>query len=326
LTRSRGAHGSKGRTSWSGRPELDDYMSFAAFFMLYMSHLQPSPAPDSIFTPDQSPISPTAQNGNYAAQQQPTQEAPVVILGGYSYGSIILKHLPPVPSILQPFSDPLPGSAAGEILLRARKLTDQSNLEWLNLARDREREKRRPGRLSVTMGGEETSPEKRRSSRDIRRSMDGRRSLDLGNRLRSLSHRRRDEAATKTPPELNLPHSSITMPEIRYLLISPLTTPISAFAAPALASKMLNRSLSSFPDVIAKHETLVVYGDQDGFSSARRIREWVVRMKSESGMRFQSVEVNGAGHFWHEEGSEEELRAALRVWEIKVKGERMLLG
>jgi len=317
LTRSRGAHGSKGRTSWSGRPELDDYISFAAFFMHYMSYLQPFPAPDAIFSPDQSPVSPKVQNGSDAAQLS-TPEAPVVILGGYSYGSIILKHLPPVPSILQPFSAPLPGSAADEIVLRARKLTDQSNLEFLNLARDRERERRKPGRVSVTMGGEETSPEKRRTSRDIRRSMDGRRSLDLGNRLRSLSHRRRNESATKTPPEHNPLHPSITMPKIRYLLISPLTTSISALAAPALASKMLNRSLPSFPDVVAKHETLVVYGNHDVFSSAKKTREWVDWMKGESGVGVQGVEVNGAGHFWHEEESEGGLRDALRAWQGRV--------
>jgi pimeloyl-ACP methyl ester carboxylesterase len=108
---------------------------------------------------------------------------------------------------------------------------------------------------------------------------------------------------------------AVTMPEIRYLLISPLTTPISTLAAPALATKLLSRSTPSFPDVIAKHETLAVFGNQDVFSSAKRIREWIERMKGESGLRFHGVEVNGAGHFWHEEGSESELRAALRTWE-----------
>ncbi|KAF2691822.1 hypothetical protein K458DRAFT_473515 [Lentithecium fluviatile CBS 122367] len=314
----RGAHGSKGRTSWSGKPELDDYISFAAFFMHYMSHLQPSPAPDAIFTPDQSPISPQA-NHDHDTAQVPAHESPVVVLGGYSYGSLILKHLPPIPSILQPFSAPVSGSAADEILLRAHKLMDQSNLEWINLARDREQERRKPGKLAVTMGGEETSPEKRRTSRDIRRSMEGR-SLDLGSRLRSLSHRRRgEEAIPKTPPDPTPSRPSIMIPEIRYLLISPLTTPISTLAAPALATKVLNRSLPSFPNVIAKHETLAVFGNQDIFSSAKRIRDWVERMKGESGYRFEGVEISGAGHFWHEDGAERKLRSALRGWEERIK-------
>jgi alpha/beta superfamily hydrolase len=318
LTQYRGAHGSKGRTSWSGRPELDDYISFAALFMHYMSHLQPSPAPDAVFVPEQSPISPRAQSGINAVQP-PAQETPIVILGGYSYGSLILRHLPPVPSILAPFSAPLPGSAADEILLRARKLSDRSNLEWLNLARDLERERRKPPR-SEKLGGEETDPDKRRSSRDTRRSMDGGRSLDIGNRLRSLSHRRHDEAVFKAESaQTESLRIAITMPEIRYLLISPLTAPISTLLAPALATKLLSRSTSSFPDVVAKHETLAVFGNQDVFSSSKRIREWIERMKGESGLRFHGVEVNGAGHFWHEEGSESELRAALRTWERRAR-------
>jgi pimeloyl-ACP methyl ester carboxylesterase len=288
--------------------------------MHYMSHLQPFPAADAIFTLDQSPLSPNAENENEnGAAQLPTPESPIVILGGYSYGSLILKHLPPVPSILQPFAAPEPGSAANEILLRAHKLADQSNLEWINLARDREQERRKRGTLAVTMGGEETSPEKRRSSRDIKRSIEYSRSLDISTRLRSFSHRRRSDAVPKTPLERTPSPLSTTLPEIRYLLISPLTAPISTLAAPALASRVLGRSSSSFLDVIAKHETLAVFGDQDVFSSAKRVREWVERMKGESGTRFQGVEIKGAGHFWHEEGVERELRAALRRWEGRVR-------
>jgi hypothetical protein len=38
------------------------------------------------------------------------------------------------------------------------------------------------------------------------------------------------------------------------------------------------------------------------------------------------VEVNGAGHFWHEEGSERELRAALRAWGERVKEGRVVFS
>jgi hypothetical protein len=151
--------------------------------MHYMSYLQPNPPPDAAFVPDQLPASPTV-----AAIQQLDEQAPIVVLAGYSYGSTILRHLPPVPSILQPFAAPPTGSAAHEVLLCAHKLAVQANLEFLNLARDRERRSRRGHEhtLSVKMGGEETNPGKRRSSREIGRSVDGGRSLDIGGRLRSL--------------------------------------------------------------------------------------------------------------------------------------------
>lgn len=322
----RGAHGSKGHTSWSGRPELDDYISFAAFFMHYISYLRPFPASNTVFEPDQTPTSPQACEQTEITNNQ--EGSPVVVLGGYSYGSLILKHLPPVPSILQPFSAPLSGSAADEILLRAHKLADQSNLEWINLAKDHDRRKRRgtENKLSVTMGGEETSPEKRRSSREIRRSMDGRRSLDIGNKFRSLSNRHQQDESPQTPPENTSIRPAITVPEVRYLMISPLMPPISGLAAPALVHKFWRSQDIATQDVFAKHDCLAIFGDQDIFSSVKKARDWSERLQKKSGTQFGSVEVKGAGHFWHEQGVERELRAALMKWEecVRVSTKRLI--
>ncbi|PVH92095.1 hypothetical protein DM02DRAFT_620147 [Periconia macrospinosa] len=310
----RGAHGSKGRTSWSGKPELDDYISFAAFFMHYLSYLQPNPPPTAVFAPDQSP-------GN---TEQQGHNPPIVVLGGYSYGSMILRHLPPVPSILQPFSTPLTGSAADEILLRAHKLADQVNLGWINAARATAERGRRQGheaKLSVIIGGEETSPKNRRSSRDIRRSMDGgsgRRSLNISESLRGLSHRRSPHPQT---PEPTSARPAIVMPHVRYLIVSPLAPPISTLATPALGHKFWNRAASSGAagDVIAKHQSLVVYGDQDQFSSTHKVREWVGRLQSDGASQCSATEIKGAGHFWHDHRAERELRNAIEEWEKIVR-------
>lgn len=311
----RGAHGSKGRTSWSGKPEVDDYISVAAFFMNYMSFIRPFPPLDATFSPDQSPVSPRLNKVAEIPIRQ-SEEVPIVVLGGYSYGSTILRHLPPVPSILQPFAAPLTGSSASEILLRAHKLSDQSNLEWINQARDGERRKRNghENKLSVTMGGEETSPDVRRSSREIRRSIDGRRSLDIGSRIRSLSHRRRkDSTEPKTPPEVGDSRPEITVPDVRYLLISPLTPPVSTLAAPGLGPKLWSRDKVSH-EIIGKHVSLAVYGDHDIFTSARKAHQWAEDLKNEQGSRFSYTEITGAGHFWVERGVEEKLRTTLRDW------------
>ncbi|KAF1841738.1 uncharacterized protein K460DRAFT_379753 [Cucurbitaria berberidis CBS 394.84] len=316
----RGAHGSKGRTSWSGKPELEDYSSFAAFFLHYMCYLQPSPISDIPFTPEQSPVSLLSHSSGDSTRTR-SGEPPVVILGGYSYGSLILKHLPPLPTILHPFSCPITGSAADEILLRAHKLAGQSSLEWKNFAREQAREKRRkPGhepKLSVTMGGEETSAYQRRSSREIRRSFDGSRSLDLKTRIRSLSHRRLAEEGPVSPLE-ETKNVDVTVAEVRYLLISPLTSPISTLAAPALGHKFWSRPSEGYQEVVGKHAALAIYGDQDIFASAKKIHDWAEHLKAGPESQFIGVEVEGAGHFWIEAGVERTLRATLRDWVAEI--------
>lgn len=287
--------------------------------MHYMSYVQPHITRTSgvSFTPDHSPIPPELRE---PAQIQ-SDTCPVVVLGGYSYGSLILKHLPPVPTILQPFSTPLAGSAADEIVLRARKLAAQSNLDWINLARDETRaRKSRPGHdlsAPVMIGGEETSPHKRRSSKDVRRSLEGGSRLEIRTRLRSLSHRRHDHNEAIAPPETK--SVSITMPNVRYLLISPLTPPISTVVAPALGYKFWGKSREEYQEVIGKHASLAIYGDQDIFSSSKKIRDWADQLKAVPTSRFTSVEIAGAGHFWAEPDVEVRLRSALEEWEHGIR-------
>jgi hypothetical protein len=251
--------------------------------------------------------------------------SPVVILGGYSYGSLILKHLPPVPTILQPFTSPIVGSSNDEIIIRAHRLAEQSNLVWTNIARSKERESRvrRKGhepKASVTIGGEETTPEKRRTSRDIRRSVDRGLSVELGSRLRSLSHSHRRCKDDSLPiPLETVDRIPITMPEVRYLLISPLTPPVSTLLAPALGHKFWSKSKGDHEDIIGLHTTLAIYGDQDIFTSAKRTRDWSEQLKARPGSRFSSAEIADAGHFWVEKGVEDKLRGALKCWEIGIR-------
>ena len=284
--------------------------------MHYMSLIRPFPTPVTNFTPDESPV--RQQSDSLPGQ------APLVILGGYSYGSLILKHLPPVPTILKRFSNPLAGSAADEIILRARKLGDQTNLEWINSARDAEREKRRrkhEHKTSLTIGGEEINPDKRRSSREAKRSFDIPRSLDLGQRLRSLSHRGRRHGNSTT--SLEQTDVKLEIPEVRYLLISPLTPPISTLAAPALGQKLWSRSTDIDRTSIGKLTSLAIYGDHDMFASTKKIRDWCNHLKAENGLAFSSFEIAGAGHFWVEQGVAKQLRGVLREWVVGASSKDM---
>lgn len=225
-----------------------------------------------------------------------------------------------MPSILQPFAAPLPGSAADEILLKSHKLADQANLEFLNMSRDYDRGRRgHKHKISVTMGGEETTPEKRRSSREIRRSLDTPRGHDIGSRLRSLSHGHRRAKNDVSPSAVGAakPPQAIQIPMVRYLLVSPLTPPTSTLVAPGLARGLWNRSVDE-DATIKKHETLAIFGNQDMFASEKKMRDWVAKMSNDNPSGFSGVEIQGAGHFWVEKGVEKQLRGELRAWEKRV--------
>jgi hypothetical protein len=281
--------------------------------------LRPFPSHDVDFDLDFSP--------------EQSQETAILILAGYSYGSLILKHLPPLPSILQPFSSPTDGSAASEILLRAHKLSDESNLEFINLARHHERQKRyqHEHKRSITMGGQESNSRLRKSSSStrLRRSLDGFRARE---KLWSVNSKRKEDVRLSEPegsqaatpqvvnsqvinPQAASSQVTTSMPEVRYLLISPLTPPISTLAAPGLISRFWNRSQDS-GDFIAKHISLAIYGDQDIFASSRKVHQWAESLRSKPGSRFSYVEIAGAGHFWVEHDVEKELRTALTQWEV----------
>ena len=286
-----------------------------------MSYLQPPSLMTSIDHP--RPSSQPQSAPSLSDRQSKTSLT--ITLGGYSYGSLIVKHLPPVPSIIHPFVSPLEGSAAGEILLRARKLADQRNLEvmksYVDLKRGRETvQKGHKPNLSVSMGGEATSPDKRRSSREIRRSVERSQIRHAQRRSGSLNHETPENDALKTVPGAE-GASSITMPKVQYLLVSPLTPPVSMLAAPALVPKFWSRSKEESQEIIGRYPSLAIYGDQDVFVSAKKVRNWTEQIKAVPGSQLTSVEVEGAGHFWVEQGVEEKLRLALRSWEVGIQSE-----
>ncbi|ESZ99210.1 hypothetical protein SBOR_0417 [Sclerotinia borealis F-4128] len=142
----RGAGSSKGHTSWSSLPEQKDYISFIGFIVTYLHHLnvQYSSRPPK-FTQSESqlqnltpvPSQRLFKPSNDSLSSRPTSAGsdietfdaqPLLLLAGYSYGSLITINLEPsLFSILAPFQQPASGSAHADIRSRARFLATQQN-------------------------------------------------------------------------------------------------------------------------------------------------------------------------------------------------------
>ncbi|ENH63899.1 hypothetical protein FOC1_g10008041 [Fusarium oxysporum f. sp. cubense race 1] len=126
----RGAHGSAGRTSWTAKPERDDYATVVAFVLHYVHDLDPF-RPHIDNTLHSEPSTPTRLEAPVsldAAVTSAPRPRPILLMGGYSYGGMIVTQIPPLDAILQPFISPIAGSDAAEVRLRAAHLAEQQNI------------------------------------------------------------------------------------------------------------------------------------------------------------------------------------------------------
>ncbi|KFY06972.1 hypothetical protein V492_07563 [Pseudogymnoascus sp. VKM F-4246] len=202
----RGASTSKGKTSWNGKPEVCDYHSMVGFMTVFMHHLNLEPASPTSSVLDTStyelmtipsqlpanpvsapPARPTTYGASTNRDSASVDNIPLLLLAGYSYGSLITTMLPPLPTLLTPFQSPLPGTTASEIRLRAQHLAEEQNtLHSERLKRASEAASRRHHARNVSsgirVGGDEAPLDvHHRTSLD---SHHGRRSL----RLEKLEH------------------------------------------------------------------------------------------------------------------------------------------
>ena len=261
-------------------------------------------------------------------------ERMVLILGGYSYGSLITSNLPSTEVILSCFTTVSKGTAEAEIRLRAMNLSNQWNVEAEQHSRRGRRAAQstlRASPHSAIFGGEESEPGTRRASRESRRSIDiVRRSMDHS-RTKLGTHRSSSEA-NPTLLEVKLERMDVAPPNSYYLLISPLLPPVSMLAtmfsrASVFRSENIQptkpattASASCAEEKFRMHPTLAISGDKDFFTSHKKLRKWAERLIVESNSRFTCREIKGAGHFWHEEGVDGQMRGCIRDWVVDVVG------
>ena len=322
MTRCRGAGGSGGKTSWTARPEQQDYISFIGFLAHYLHDLEPnmSLASTSPKSPDAKSLSPPVSPEIPKQAQKST-----LLLGGYSYGSLIVTQLLDLATIMS--SNPDKGSAAAEVRLRAAHLAAERNHKIQQLKpRGRKLTVQDPASPATVYGGDECEPGTRRVSREARRSIDVvRQSVEASKaRLHLRRHDSSDHSNPRSPDE-KLEEVIIPQPKLRFLLVSPLLPPISSFLA--MFGRSWKATGSSMPkaakvsDNLQQHPTLAVYGDSDFFTSHTSLEKWSRGLASKPESRFIGKNVPGAGHFWQEEGALDQLRQKMVEWLLSIDSE-----
>ncbi|PYI04063.1 hypothetical protein BO78DRAFT_179478 [Aspergillus sclerotiicarbonarius CBS 121057] len=243
----RGAGDSEGRTSWTARPELADYVSFYVLMLLYLHFLG-------------------GRNGNRDRDRDRVR----IVLGGYSYGSMIASHLPGLDALVDLVRRSSPDTPIHEIYQIADK-------------------------LSLCRGDD-----------------------------RPAAPRPSPTYRPATLEEMGRAADGIGRAAISFLLVSPLLPPVNQFLT--IFSKMsLDAGAQTSvqgrqipcpkpADQLCAHETMAIYGDQDTFTSASKLEKWSAELAHAPESRFQAVEIEGAGHFWREDGVESQAREVIRDW------------
>lgn len=309
-----------------------DYISFIGLFVHYLNDIESPSSPVDKLSPILSRTPPpglTPTEFTSAPTSVPiTPNLPgiLLILGGYSYGSLIASHLPAIDAILEKFTNIANGSVEAEIRLRAQSLSTQWNKEAheSRMCQGLRANHKLGGSSRLSFGGEETEPGSTRTSRESRRSLDViRRSVDRSRRLIL----RTQCAQVESSNEAHFGFTKIPKPQTCYLLVSPLLPPISLLltmfsrlSGPlclkdnARSSQSKHKTSSTTEEQLVNHPTLAIYGDSDFFTSRKNLRKWAEGLSERPSSMFRFREIGGAGHFWQEQGVDEKMRASLREW------------
>lgn len=307
----RGAETSAGRTSWSSRAELGDYVSVYALVLALMNA---SGVVDYLVVND----------------HDETDPPPILLLGGYSYGSMVAAHLPDIRVVLSILQHAKDGSAEYEIMNRAHELA-QAFLGYCEVQQQRGRSSLQaaPGEMvqssGATFGGYESPEAARRISREgSRRSLNRERARHSVERVRWKLNHRSDSDGTSMSSLAETAERPPVMPKLAFLLVSPLLGAISSFATMFSKLRFERRDPrltaardTPTPDtdaILSRHYSLIVFGTDDHFTSSRKVREWCESLKAKPGSSTDFCEVHGAGHFWHDVELQSQMMGAVSEW------------
>ena len=247
---------------------MADYVSVYCFLLQFLRGLEIKSSSEERKEPESDKYLPT--DAKMKAEDTPTKIR--IILGGYSYGSLIASHLPTIEAVTDLFKEICVGSALYRICTVAEAITI---------------------RLKNTLGKRMTT---RISQESLSFSGEG------DSSFRGFS----DTVSTS------------------YLLISPILPPLSQFLTVFSTLSLIIESERSTQakyipcpepnDQLRSHRTLAIYGNQDGFTSAQKLDKWSDALVHGSHSEFQSREIDGAGHFWREDGVEMQAKRVLKDW------------
>ncbi|KAI1309928.1 Alpha/Beta hydrolase protein [Xylaria venustula] len=280
-----------GRTSWTSRPEQADYISVAGFLAYYVRH----------------------SGHSHGAHYTERHQLPIMLMAGYSYGAMVTTRLPPLDTILTYFATPALHTAEAGIRLRAQYMAETLSSTFINPTSV-------PRPLDIRFGGDEDGSGRDHEGSSPTSAFEQAERIwvnvqGLSARAKVLNRKSTHwsserETENKIYPCLEELKGDIAY-QSAYIAVSPpvgLVTRLATFSfSNSLSSSWMRRSRSATQMVsitdetpLVSNPTLIIYGQQDGFITYSKMREWTRQLSEASSSQFHHVEVAGAGHFWAE--------------------------
>ena len=244
-----------------------------------------------------------------------------LVLGGYSYGSMITRLLPTTEKIITRFRNAPNDSIEAEICTQAWQLALQERHMLGPLidgdSQDGVQHGRRSMQPRARMSWEESlNRQPKRQERPLRRSLDS---------IRTIMWRKSfDRPTLSTLPDEGPvegegdQRANMPMIHTHFLLISPVLTPITTLATFFTHVSFARPSGLGWEDdgesKLVSYPTLAIFGDRDFFTSHQRLQRWAGALADRPRSQFDYRVITRAGHFWREPGVHEQLRVALHQW------------
>ncbi|KAL8649658.1 MAG: hypothetical protein Q9226_005486 [Calogaya cf. arnoldii] len=273
---------SKGKGTWTSKAEIQDYISFVGLFMYYLS---------GVFPP-QHDVGPFDDFSGLTRipLARPTIRFPtLLVLAGYSYGALLIRHLPTVPVVLSQFSKVLKGSAEAEIRKRAFKLAVIDAMDSPS-----------PGLLAYFgFNPQWTKNEAEKHRKELK---------DPWVREKAKNSRSKKSLGRRSPKEDYIARIEVPTPRTAYLLIS-----MRLGGWPSLVAGLKKREDMEMLDrKFEDNATLLIHGSWDGLTSEGHLTGWFNEIEGRSGGRCQCAVVDEAGHSWKQEGIMDVLKSEIQ--------------
>lgn len=108
-------------------------------------------------------------------------------------------------------------------------------------------------------------------------------------------------------------HRRMKTPRYRFLLVSPLLPPITWLLSCTSISNLWTKQQDNYHQ-LTQNPTLALFGDQDVFTSGRKLKCWGETLRKVPSSRFEFRSIPGVGHFWQESGATQALRESIHQW------------